>query len=166
MRRKKGAVTLEFALFGTPVIFALISIVEMSRGMWIYQSQAYAVNVGVRYVTVHGAGCTTNGNSCSTTVDSIATVISKAGVGLVPSAWNVTLYSNSGTNNQTCNPLSSCFGNSTVWPPSPDNAEGNGIAIAGSYPFNSALAMFFPGARPTSFSKLNLPAYAQHLIQF
>lgn len=166
MRRQKGAVTLEFALVGVPLVFALISTVEMSRGMWIYQTQAYAVNAGARYIAVHGIGCTSNGNSCGATVDSIAHAIANAGVGLTPSNWNVTLYSASGTNNKTCNPLNTCFGTSTVWPPSPDNATGLGIAITGSYPFNSALAMFFPGSQPTQFATYNLPAYAQNLIVF
>jgi len=166
MRRRKGAVTLEFTLVGIPLIFALISTVEMARGMWIYHSEAYAVNAGVRYVVVHGAGCTATGNSCSVTVGNIATAIANAGVGLAPSQWNVTLLSASGLNNQTCNPLSSCTSSSTVWPPSPDNAQGNGVAISATYPFNSALSMFFPGTKPTNFSNYNLPAYAQQLIQF
>ena len=146
MRRRKGSVTVEFAMVGIPLIFALISTVEMARGMWIYQTQAYAVNAGARYVVVHGVDC--------------------AGVGLVPSQWTVTLYSASGTNNQTCSPLSSCFGNGTAWPPSPDNQVGNGIAITGSYPFSSALAMFFPGTAPTHFGTYALPAYSQQLILF
>lgn len=166
MRREKGSVTLEFTLVGIPLIFALISTVEMSRGMWLYHTQAYAVNAGARYAVVHGEGCTTGGNSCGATVGSIATTVANAGVGLIAADWNVTLYSASGAHTQTCNPLSSCFGNNTAWPPSPDNAEGKGIAISGSYPFKSALAMFFPGTRPTEFGAFNLPAYAQHLIQF
>jgi len=151
---------------GIPLIFALISTVEMARGMWIYETQAYAINAGARYVAVHGVGCTTAGNACGATLNSIATSIANAGVGLVPGSWNVALFSASGTNNQTCNPLSSCFGNNTVWPPSPDNTVGVGIAVAGSYPFTSALAMFFPGSRRTQFGTFNMPAYAQHLIQF
>ncbi len=166
MRRHKGSVTLEFTLVGIPLIFALISIEEMARGMWIYHAQEYAVNAGARYAVVHGAGCTASGNSCGVTIGSIATEIANEGLGLVPSQWNVTLYSASGANNQTCNPLSTCMSNSTVWPPSPDNAEGVGVAVSGSYPFNSALAMFFPGTKPTQFGTYNLPAYAQHLIQF
>jgi Flp pilus assembly protein TadG len=166
MRRQRGAVTLEFTLVGIPLIFALISIVEMARGMWIYHAQEYAVNAGARYIVVHGSGCSVSGNSCTVTVGNIATTIANAGIGLVPSQWNVTLYSASGTNNQTCNPLSSCLSSSTVWPPSPDNSEGVGVAVKGSYPFQSALAMFFPGTKPTQFGTFNLPAYAQHLIQF
>jgi len=166
MRGRKGSVTLEFAMVGIPLIFALISIEEMSRGMWLYHTQEYAVNAGARYVVVHGAGCATSGNSCGVTVGNIATTIANGGVGLVPSEWNVTLLSASGTNNYTCNPLSNCLTDSTTWPPSPDNTEGVGVAVKGSYPFSSALAMFFPGTQTTFFGTYNLPAYAQHLIQF
>ena len=151
---------------GIPLIFAVISTVEMARGMWIYQTQSYAINAGARYVVVHGTGCTTSGNSCSVTIDAIANAIANAGVGLVPSQWNVTLHSASGANNITCNPLSTCFGNSAVWPPSPDNTEGYGVAVTGSYPFTSPLSMFFPGSKATSFGTFNLPAYAQQLILF
>jgi len=166
MRRQKGSVTVEFTLVGIPLIFSLISIVEISRGMWIYHTEAYAVHRATRYIASHGAGCSQSGNSCTVTVGSIANTLAGAGVGLAPSEWNVTFYSASGTNNQTCNPLSSCQSNSAAWPPSPDNTEGVGIAISGSYPFKSALAMLFPGARPTAFGTFNLPAYSQDLIQF
>ncbi len=166
MRKRKGAVTVEFTLVGIPLIFVLISTVEMSRGMWMYQTQAYAVNAAARYVAMHGVGCSSNGNSCTVTVGSIATVLANTGVGLSTSQWNVTLYSASGSHNQTCNPLSTCAANSTAWPPSPDNTEGYGIAIKGSYPFTSALAMFYPGTKAQQFGTFNLPAYSQHLIQF
>jgi hypothetical protein len=145
-------------------MFVLISIAEMSRGAWLYHSQAYAVNEGTRYVVVRGADCQLNGNTCSVTVGQIATQIANAGIGLVPSQWNVTLSSASG--NVSCNPLSSCLSNNTTWPPSSDNAAGKGVAIAGAYPFNSALGMFFPGLKPTQFARFQLPAYSQQLIQF
>jgi hypothetical protein len=166
MRRKRGAVTLEFAMVGIPLIFALISIEEISRGMFIYDSQVSAINKGVRYTVVHGADCTQNGNTCTTTVGNIATVIANNGVGLVPDNWDVKLISASGSNNVTCNPLSNCLSNNTVWPPSPDNAQGASVAISATYPFTSALSMFFPGAKPVKFSTTSLPAYSQQFIAF
>ena len=57
MKGRRGAVTLEFTLVGIPLLFTLISTVEMSRGMWMYQTQAYAISQGVRYLVVHGADC-------------------------------------------------------------------------------------------------------------
>jgi hypothetical protein len=166
MRKQRGSIPLEFALVGIPLIFTMISIEEMSRGMWIYFSQAYAVNEGVRYVTVRGADCTSNGNSCGATVGQIATQISNFGIGLVPGFWNVTLQSASSSNIVNCNPLSSCFTNNTAWPPPPDNAVGSTISITGSYPFTSALSMFFPGGRAVSFGTYNLPAYSYQLIVY
>ena len=166
MRNQRGSVTVEFALVGIPLVFALISTVEMSRGMWMYDTQAHAINEAVRYVVVRGQHCTSSGNTCGATVGQIATHIASVGVGLASANWNVTLYSNSGTNNVTCNPLSNCLSNSAAWPPSPDNAVGSYVAISGSYPFNSALAMFWPGVKPVTFGAYNLPAYAKQTIQF
>jgi len=153
-------------MVGIPLILALISTVEMSRGMWMYHNQTFAIHQGARYVVVHGADCSLNGNTCTTTVGSIASTIANSGVGLQPTLWNVTLVSNSGSNNVSCNPLSSCLANSTVWPPSPDNALGTNVAISATYPFSSALLMFFPGTKPTQFATFNLPAYAKQTIQF
>ena len=166
MRKQKGSVTVEFALVGIPLVFSLISTVEMSRGMWLYDTQAYAIHEGVRYVVVRGQHCTSSGNACGATVGQIATQIAAVGVGLAPAQWNVTLYSNSGANNITCNPLSSCLSNSAAWPPSPDNSVGAYVAIGSSYSFRSALAMFWPGVQPVAFGQYNLPAYAKQAIQF
>lgn len=166
MRRRRGSVTVEFTLVGIPLMFALISTVEMSRGMWIYHTETYAVSQAVRYVVVHGEECSQNGNTCTATVGDIASTIASSGVGLVPSLWNVTLVSASGNHNTICNPLNTCFGNSTVWPPSPDNALGANVAISATYPFTSALSMFFPGSEPVSFGTFNLPAYSKQTIQF
>jgi len=166
MKRKRGAVTVEFTLVGIPLIFILISNVEMSRGMWIYHTETYAINQGTRYLVVHGADCAQSGNTCTTTVGSVAHAIANNGVGLVPSLWNVKLVSASGSNNVTCNPLSTCLTNSTVWPPSPDNALGSTVAISSTYPFTSALCMFFPGSKPVNFGTFNLPAYSQQVITF
>ncbi len=151
---------------GIPLIFSLISIVEISRGMWIYMSQAYAVNVAVRYVIVRGFDCTSNGNSCAATVGQIANQLATAGTGLVPANWNVTLQSASGANNITCNPLSNCLTDDTTWPPVPDNSVGSTVAISATYPFTSALSMFFPGSKPVSFGTYNLPAYSKQLIEY
>ena len=166
MRRERGASTLEFTLVGIPLIFGLISTVEMARGMWIYQTQTYAVHQGVRYAVVHGYDCTQNGNTCTMTVGNIANVLANAGVGLVTSQWDVTLVSASGSNNVTCNPLSSCLSNNTVWPPSPDNTVGSSVGINATYPFASGISMFYPGTKPILFGTVNLPAYSKQVIQF
>jgi Flp pilus assembly protein TadG len=166
MRRKRGSVTVEFTMVGIPLIFVLISIVSISYGMWIYHTQTDAISRGTRYVVVHGSDCTASGNTCTTTVGKIATAIAAGGVGLSSSQWDVTLVSASGANNVTCNPLSSCLTNTEVWPPSPDNEPGTSVAISATYPFTSALSMFFPGTAPVKFGTFNLPAYSKQIIQF
>jgi Flp pilus assembly protein TadG len=156
----------EFAMVGIPLIFALVSIVSVSYAMWIYHTQTDAISRGARYVVVHGSDCTATGNTCTATVANIASAIAACGVGLSSSQWNVTLISASGANNVTCHPLSSCLSNTTVWPPSPDNAPGTSVAISATYPFTSALSMFFPGSAPVKFRKFSLPAYSKQIIQF
>src|SRR5208282_6574762 len=98
MGRKRGSVTVEFTLVGIPIIFTLVSIVDMSLGMWIYHSQTYAVAQAARYTVVHGQDCTLNGNTCTVTVGNIASAIANTGVGLSTSQWDVTLVSASGSN--------------------------------------------------------------------
>jgi Flp pilus assembly protein TadG len=165
-RIERGAVSVEFALVGIPLIFALISTVEMSRGMYIYFSQAHAVREGARYVVVRGADCLVNGNTCGVQVKDIAGQLAHSGIGLLPDHWNVTLISSSGANNVACTPLSNCLTNATTWPSSPDNQVGSSVAISASYPFSSALAMFWPGVKPVTFGTYNLPAYSKQLIQY
>ena len=166
MRNRKGAVTIEFALVGVPLIFAIVSIVQMSQAMWTYFTQAYAINGALRYVVVHGEHCAESGNTCTVTVGNIASQIAALGSGLAPGSWNVKLISATPANSVTCNPLSSCSGKLTVWPPSPDNKVGTAVAISGSYPFQSALMMFWPGAKPTTFGTYNMTAYGQHVMEF
>src|SRR5215831_11346653 len=45
MRRQfqRGATTVEMTLVGIPLMFVLVSIFEMSRGMWVYHTVANAV---------------------------------------------------------------------------------------------------------------------------
>ncbi len=103
--KRRGSATIEMTLVGIPIMFTLISIFEMSRGMWMYQTLAYSVKVGVRYAIVHGSSCDStennNINSCtaniggtfngqcpppptSTTAPAVAVVIECAAVGLAP----------------------------------------------------------------------------------
>ena len=62
-RTRRGSSILEFVLVGIPIIFVLISLFEISRGMWTYHTMAYAVREGVCYATVHGKGCASP-NTC------------------------------------------------------------------------------------------------------
>ena len=165
-RTRKGSALLEFTLVGIPLIFTLISIFEISRAMWNYHTLAFAMKEGTRYVVVHGFDCSDNGNTCSITVGQVAQRIKDYGVGLDPSQLNVTLTSRSNAA-VNCNPLNSCLGNATAWPANPDNRQGQIITITGNLPFQSALAMFWPGAGPgVTFPAYNFSASSTEGIQF
>jgi Flp pilus assembly protein TadG len=164
-KRRRGSTLVEFTLVGIPMMFVVISIFEMSRGMWNYHTLNQAVKVGTRYASLHGQECTLDGNSCGGTVQQIAQQIANAAVGLPPQAFNVTLTSATAAA-VTCAPLSSCLTNSAAWPPTPDNADGMDIQISAIYPFHSALSMFWPGSKAVAFSVVNFGAYSRQTIQF
>jgi Flp pilus assembly protein TadG len=164
-RQHGGATFLEFTLVGIPMIFALISIFEMARGMWLYHTLAYSVREGTRYTTVHGSDCATSPNSCTVTIGQIAGVIQNAGTGLDPSLLNLTFTPSTGSSIRCA--LADCLNNGTTWPPSNANTPGMTVAISGIYPFRSAIAMFWPGSNPSGpFPAVNFPAASQDTIQF
>jgi Flp pilus assembly protein TadG len=162
LRRKLGQSIIEFTFVGIPMIFVLISIFEISRGMWIYHTLAYATKAGVRYAAVHGINCVSPAtNTCSRTMAQIAAQIQLAGVGLDPGTTNVTFTANGAS--QSCM-LNACPG--TVWPPSGGNTVGSIIQIEVVTPFRSAIAMFWPGSTPVSFAAVNLPARSSERVQY
>jgi Flp pilus assembly protein TadG len=156
---------IEFTLVGIPMIFLLISTFEISRGMWNYHTLAFAIREGTRYAVVHGAGCSTDPrNSCQATVAQVAQRIQNAAIGLDPAQLDLT-FTSSG-NSIKCT-LNTCLATAANWPEAPNNTPGNAIAISGSLPFQSALAMFWPGAgkginMPTAY----LTAGSSDIIQF
>lgn len=156
---------MEFTLVGIPLIFVLISIFEISRGMWIYHTLAYAVTEGTRYASVHGQNCSFAPNTCTTTVGDISKVIQYAGVGLLPNQLTLTFTPESGAA-VTC-VLQNCLTNISRWPPTGASLPGLDITISATYPFSSAIAMFWPGAGPgVIFPQINLPATSTERIQF
>ena len=175
--RRRGQAILEFTLVGIPMIFVLISIFEISRGMWVYHTLAYSVKEGVRYAIVHGENCTKNGNTCPTSIATIAQKIRDAGVGLDIGNNKTSLTFKSGgvgnppvfTDSTTCflggatNPCSALGAN---WPAFGPNQVGQAIEIYIVTPFNSAITLFWPGAQPITFGKFNLPASSTERIQF
>lgn len=161
---RAGSAMLEFTLVSIPILFALISIFEISRGMWIYSTLANAVKEATRFAVVKGSNCATLPNACTATVSDVAKRVQSGGVGLIPANLSLSLTSDSGTIN--CR-LDSCLTNTTPWPPAVANAKGQPIQITGTYPFQPAIAMFWPGAGgPTSFSVFNLPASSRDIMQF
>lgn len=160
-RGEAGNTIVEFTLIGIPLIFVLISTFEMARGMWIYHTMAYAMKEATRFAAVKGQNCSVPPNACSTTVDRIAQEISASALGLIPGELNVTLSSPNAT--ITCNPLSSCAGNATVWP---TDAPGADVQVTGIYPFRSALSMLWPGSPGVVFGTVQFSAYSKEKIHF
>jgi hypothetical protein len=175
-RHRRGSTLLETTLIGIPMIFVLISIFEMARGMWIYHSLAFAAKEGARYASVHGVNCSTPPNLCSVRVSDIAAKIRNSALGLDPAQMQARLCINCGVNAsgvsddtglQTINTL--LAQTATTWP----NPAGTGglmhsrITFTVQYPFRSALSMFWPGAgRGVPFSRVVLVASAGETIHF
>src|SRR5947209_18521445 len=112
---RRGSTQLEFVLVGIPMIFILISIFEMARGIWTYETLAYAVREGVRYAGMHGKGCASP-NTCQVTIGGITSVIRAAGVGL--DAGSVVVTFTPATGSASSGTMTSQLSSSTVWPPS------------------------------------------------
>jgi len=159
---RKGTALIEFTLVAIPIIFILFSITEIARGMWDYHSLAQAVKGAARSVATRGAGCA--GQGCATTVGQIATTISNYAIGMPASAINVTLTSDAGS--VTCNPLSSCTGSGTTWPPAGGNSVGSDIIISASYNFTSMLMMFVPGTHGMQFSGVTFTAKSRQVLLY
>lgn len=171
--RRSGSAMIEFVLVGIPLIFVLISIFEMARGMWLYHTLAYAVKEGVRYSVVHGQNCWTAPNNCKVTVQDIARRVLDSGVGLVPEDLNMMLGAgncNGATglcsSQVTCNPATGCLADTNFWPAYPDNQPGLDVMFRVQYPFRSAIAMFWPGSRPQQFGLFTFSASSRETIQF
>ena len=167
---RRGNAMIEFTLVGIPIIFVLISVFEIARGMWIYHTLAHATREGTRFVIVHGSNCTSAPNQCGVTVAQIAARIRDAGVGLDTSLTQVTLQNIAGTTPfSTVGPstVAVLLNDNTLWPPGPGNAVGNDVVITATFPFQSAIAMFWPGAgRPFQFAAFTLPAMSRDKITF
>jgi TadE-like protein len=170
--QRAGNSLLEFTLVGIPIIFVLISTFQMSFGMWLYHTLAFAVRQGTRYTIVHGANCSLNGNNYCVTISNVATVINNAAPGLNPNQMTVTLTPSQGsaTTDTLANLMNSSTYSTTIWPPSSPagaNAVGQPVKISVVYPFNSAISMFWPGTRPIGpQGRIYLPASSTDLIQF
>ena len=179
MRRdhRTGSSLLEFTLIGIPLLFTLISIFEVSRGMWMYHTVAHAVKQTSRFVIVKGENCVASTNACGVTVQRIAEEFRDAGVGLLPSEATLTLTS-LGTAPVNCNPLDSCLsggGNAqrnTPWPTlttpaAPGSGRGQNLTVQATVPFRSAIAMFWPGAGGgVQFGTFLLGSTSTEKIQF
>jgi hypothetical protein len=174
-RRRAGQALVEFTFVGIPMIFVLISVFEVSRGMWNYHTLAYASKSGVRFAIVHGQNCLVPPQvsiPCTRTVGQIAQVIKDAGVGLDLNDTTVTLASVDLAGGVVgtpvfCSSLLVCLSNGTLWPPNDgSNQKGRLVSITVKTVFRSAIAMLWPGSAPISFAATNLAASSSDRIQF
>lgn len=164
-KNRKGSSLLEFTLVAIPLIFVVISLFELTRGMWTYQGLSYAVREGVRYASVHGRGCASP-NTCQVTVGQITRVIRSAGPGFDTRAITLTFTPASGT--AISGTMATLLTNNTVWPPAGANAPGLSVKISMKYSFKTVLAVVWPGSghvfnRSQTFT---LPASSTEAIQF
>lgn len=164
----KGASILEFTMIGIGMIFVFLSFIEIARGMWIYQTMAYAVREGARYAAEHGKDCAppyAPSPGCQVTIGQIAGVIKSAGVGLDTDNTTLTLTPASGS--ATSDTITNLISNSTDWPPSTCYSPGQPVKISATYPFRTFLAMFWMGGRGLNDSQtFTLGASSTELIQF
>jgi len=173
MNRKiaeRGSTMVEFAFICIPLLFAVVSVFEMGRGMWNYHTLQYAVKATGRYVAVHGSTCGIPPNSCTIRVADIMAVFRVLANGVPITKVKLTLTSFSGTT-VTCDPVSNCANNSILWPPyspgsDPDNSPGKTFAIRADYRFTSSLSMVAPGGGRIQFGIFNLVAYTRPRIIF
>ena len=166
---RRGNTILEFTLVGLPLLFLIISIACMCFGMYTLHTVQQSVEQAARYVVTHGSTCSAGTNSCGLTVSQIASAVSSSAPGLVRNSLNVTLVPNSGTGNQiTCNPVSSCYGNSAAWPPSlnGDDSPGNDIKILADFNYTSPIIMFWPGAGTSKIGSLTFHAMSRQRLMF
>jgi hypothetical protein len=148
---------LEMVLTTVPLLFVLISVIEMSIGMWQYHTLAGTVNSVIRTAAVHGAGCA--GQTCATTVDTVSRAIAGKAIGVPPGSMNVTLTSSASTVN--CNPVSNCYGNNNYWPSlSGNTATSTDISISASYQFTPPIVLWFTGSRQVRFGTVTFSANA------
>jgi Flp pilus assembly protein TadG len=178
-RRQSGSTIVEFTLVGIPLIFVLISIFEISRGMWLYETAAHAVREGARYAAVHGNTCNPP-NACAINIGTlnaaggtsflgIAQVIQNAGVGLDPDLLTVTISAGVGAAPLVIagpSTLTALLANSVTFSNLSGSGPGEDVVIKGSYEFRSALAMFWPGGGHTSFAVVHLAATSRERIEF
>jgi hypothetical protein len=166
-------------------MFVLISIFEIARIMWVYNTLAHAVKETARYAAVHGNDCTVYPNSCGVTVADVARRMSPLlpetgnvlsplgqGAGLVPDdvkdvefIWG---YDVNTTSKQTCATLTDCLANTTSFPATDDSLGDRPfkITVRAEYEIRTALSLFWPGTSPMLFAPVRLGSSATEMIHF
>ncbi|RPI14192.1 MAG: pilus assembly protein [Acidobacteriales bacterium] len=173
--RRRGNAIIEFTLVGIPLMFLLISLFEISRGMWLYHTLAHSLKEGVRFSIVRGNNCNLAPNNCAIRVRDIAASIRRNAVGLPPGEIQNVTFATSSRTLATYASLNDALADGTYFPAgAPGGAEDPGgarlmsyVEISAVYPFRSAIAMFWPGAgRGVNFGTFMLPASSKETIQY
>jgi Flp pilus assembly protein TadG len=167
-RQQRGSAMVEFTLSGIALLFTLICVFEVARGMWIYHTLAHASKEATRYLIVHGTECQKRATcDADATLGALASRVTYHGVGLLPQQLEIQVYVR---NNQIVGSgngyvtMSSLAGSATRWS---DAANlGQPIQVGLRYPFRSALAMLWPGAGRVNFTLVTLGARSWDTIQF
>jgi Flp pilus assembly protein TadG len=152
---------IEFLLVGIPVLFAILAIVQVSLGMFTYNTLASAVDVGTRYASIHTG-----------TVGTVAQQIVNNSPGLVPTKLTLTFSGTTGGTSTTAGTLttvatctaSACLANAAAFPPG--SAFYDTLTVSGTYPFATPFAMFWPTVGPMKLAgTVNLGAATTQLVQ-
>lgn len=168
-RTTAGNAQIEFALCGVFVIFAMISIFDMARGLWINHTLAQAVRDGTRYAAVHGALNVYPNNPTvrlpGSTLRAVQAVVRRSALGMVPSQLRLRFESADGIIID-CNPDCPGAALDLPWPPNGVATRNLEIGIQANYPYNSMVVMFFPGAKGVQFGRYILGSVARERIAF
>ena len=166
-RTTAGNAQIEFALCGVFVIFAMISIFDMARGLWINHTLSQAVRDGTRYAVVHGAlnvNPTTNVRLPGSNLRDVYNVVRRSALGMVPSQLRLRFESADGVID--CNPDCPSAELDLPWPPNGAANKNMEIGIQANYPYNSMVVMFFPGSKGIQFGRYILGSVARERIAF
>ena len=163
---------LEFTLVAIPVIFVLIGIFELARGMWLYNSMAHGVKEATRFAIVHGNNCSVLPNSCTVTIGRICGILQYHAAGL-PAGSVVNVSLRRSTSTHPFSNLTACLASTTVFPSqvspaalNPGGDQGQWVEIKASYRFTSALAFYWTGQHGFTFGRFDLGAVSRERIQY
>jgi Flp pilus assembly protein TadG len=108
LKKQRGNAMVEFALSGVPLIFVVISSVQMAIGMWHYHTLQFAVKEAGAYLAVHGSStgyC--QSNACE--IENVAAVLSNRAIGLPAISVYVTFTPVSSADHVTTGLAHSCW---------------------------------------------------------
>jgi hypothetical protein len=152
---------------GIFILFGMISIFDIARGLWMYHTLAQAVRDGTRYAIVHAGrnvNPSTNVRLPGSTLADVLAVVRRSAIGIVPEELTLRFESAAGV--ITCDP--NCPGGALgqSWPPDGAAAANLEIQIQAIYPYRSLVVVYFPGMRGMNFGRYDLGSIARERIVF